>query len=78
VTVTALPAIVRVAERVLVVELAATETVTVPLPVPELPPVMEAHAAPLAAVQVQPASVLTLTDAVFAVAPTAMADVESV
>jgi len=79
VTVTGLPAIVSVAVRVLVVELAATETVTVPLPVPELPFVIEAHAAPLVAVQVHPVvGALTVTDAVLAEAPTEMATVDSV
>jgi len=78
VTVTDLPAIVSVAVRVLVVELAVTATVTVPLPVPELPAVMETHVLPPVAVQVHPAGAPTVTEAVLGVAPTAMADVDSV
>jgi hypothetical protein len=78
VTVTGLPAIVSVAVRVLVVVLAVTATVTVPLPVPVLPPVMDTHALPPVAVQVQLAGALTVTEAALAVAPIAMADVDSV
>ena len=73
-----MPAIVSVAVRVLVVVLAVTAIVTVPLPVPELPAVMETHVLLPVAVQVHPAGALTVTEAVLAVAPTAMADVESV
>lgn len=66
------------AVRVLVVELAVTATLTVPLPVPAVPAVMETHVLLPDAVQVHPAGALTVTEAVPAVAPTARADVESV
>jgi hypothetical protein len=59
-TVNAWPAIVSVPERELVPVLAATEKVTVALPVPLAPAVMVIQAAPLVAVQLQPLLVATL------------------
>ena len=54
VTVTSFPPIPTVPLRVLVDEFAAAATVTVPLPLPELPPVTVSQAALLTAVQEQP------------------------
>ena len=61
VTVTIAPATVSVAERAAPV-FAATENVTVPLPLPEAPPVIVTNVAPLVAVHAQAAVVLTVTD----------------
>jgi len=54
------PAMVSVPERELVVPLAATEKVVVPLPVPLAPAVIVIQVAPLVAVQLQPLVAVTL------------------
>ena len=61
VTVKDCPAMVRVPEREEIVELAATEKATVPLPFPDEPDVMEIQESLLEAVHAQPAAAVTAT-----------------
>jgi hypothetical protein len=61
VTTNALPAIVSVAERAVDDPLAAPVNPTLPEPVPVAPLVIVTHDAPLVAVQVHPADVVTIT-----------------
>ena len=63
-TVKVAPPIVSVPLRALVVEFAAAENATVPLPEPLAPDVIVNHESLLAAVQLQPASVVTPVDPV--------------
>jgi hypothetical protein len=55
------PAIVTVPMRDVVAVFGATVTLTVPLPEPDPPAVIESHPAPLAALQVQPLPAVTDT-----------------
>ena len=62
VTVTVCPPMVRVAVRAVVAVLAVAAKATVPAPLPLAPDVTVSHAAPLAAVQAQPAGDVSVTD----------------
>jgi hypothetical protein len=68
---------VTIAERALDEGLAVTDTVTLPLPAPELPAVIVAQPALLTAVQEQPVPAVTAIEVVPAVAATDTAVVES-
>lgn len=61
VTVNVLPAIVSVADLATVVVLAAAVNPTLPVPVPLAPVAIVTHDAPLVAVQLHPAVVVTVT-----------------
>jgi len=77
-TVTVCPPTVSVPVRELADELADTEIMTVPAPVPELPPVTVIQAELLVADQVQPAGAFSVTDVLVALAPTGRTVVDSV